>query len=84
MKSWNTGLDTVHGLYIQLSTNDCFHTYEGESNDNLKYFLSHNLMNTKGAQWLHFFYVVSIDTCRPIFYILLTVHLNILTYLLTL
>jgi hypothetical protein len=24
--------------------------YEGESNENLKYFLSHNLLNTKGTQ----------------------------------
>ena len=28
--------------------------YEGESNENLKYFLSRNLLNTKGTQWLHF------------------------------
>ena len=33
--------------------------YEGESNENLKYFLSCNLLNTEGTQWL-FFYVVSI------------------------
>ena len=24
--------------------------YEGESNENLKYFLSHNLLNTQGTQ----------------------------------
>jgi len=28
--------------------------YGGESNENLKYILSHNLLNTKGTQWLHF------------------------------
>ena len=28
--------------------------YEGGSNENLKYFLSHYLLNTKGTQWLHF------------------------------
>ena len=28
--------------------------YVGESNENLKYFLSRNLLNTKGTQWLHF------------------------------
>jgi len=38
MKSWNTEPDTVHSLYIQLSTNVRFHTYEGESNVNVKYF----------------------------------------------
>ena len=27
--------------------------YEGESNENLKYFLSRNILNTKGIQWLH-------------------------------
>ena len=26
------------------------HTYEGESNENLKYVLSRNLLNTKGRQ----------------------------------
>ena len=33
---------------------DAVFIYEGESNENLKYFLSHNLLNTKGTQWLHF------------------------------
>ena len=28
--------------------------YEGESNENLKYFLSRNLLNTNGTKWLHF------------------------------
>ena len=28
--------------------------YEGQSYDNLKYFLSCNLLNIKGTQWLHF------------------------------
>ena len=32
--------------------------FKSESNDNLKYVLSHNLLNTKGSQWLHFFNVV--------------------------
>jgi hypothetical protein len=34
--------------------------YVCESNENLKYFLSRNLLNTNGTRWLYFFYVVSI------------------------
>jgi hypothetical protein len=30
------------------------HIHLRESNENLKYFLSRNLLNTKGTQWLHF------------------------------
>ena len=33
-----------------LSDANSFHTYEGESNENLKYVLSRNLLNTKGTQ----------------------------------
>jgi len=42
-----------------------FVKYAGESSENLKYFLSHNLLNTKGTQWLHGRYGVMIHDSYP-------------------
>jgi len=39
--------------------------YEGESNENLKYFLSRNLLNTKVTQWLHGWYSMLIYDSYP-------------------
>ena len=39
--------------------------YEGESNENLKYFLSRDLLNTKGTQCLHGRYAVLIHDSHP-------------------
>ena len=41
--------------------------YEVESNENLKYVLSRNLLNTKSTQWLHFSRQCRTATCRPLF-----------------
>jgi len=41
-------------LFIKsLSRLPCY--YKDESNENLTYVLSHNLWNTKGTRWLHFY-----------------------------
>ena len=41
--------------------------YEGESNENLKHVLFHNLPEHKRCTMTSFFYVVFIATCQPIF-----------------
>jgi len=41
--------------------------YEGESNENLKYVLSRNLLNTKRTRWLHFSMYYLNATCRSLF-----------------
>jgi len=33
------------------SSQERMQNYVGESNENIKYFLSRNLLNTKGTQW---------------------------------
>ena len=37
-------------IHIYIYTHTHTHIHEGESNENLKYFLSRNLLNTKGTQ----------------------------------
>ena len=40
--------------YVLTYVHTYIHTHVGESIENLKYFLSCNLLNTKGTQWLYF------------------------------
>jgi len=52
-------------MAVQLTQSSCL--YEGESNENLKYVLSHNLLNTEGTQWLHFSIWYRTATCQTLF-----------------
>ena len=52
-------------------------TYESDSNENIKFFLSRNLLNTKGTQRLHLFYVVP---CCHLSATLQTISVTVETY----